>query len=216
MRIEEAVQKVKRFEGDRLTDKLSSLEREFSGLYKRGIEESCQKHSIDSKLLVSAFEIKKLTSQINISIHAIGMLAALPHLINDDEYIEYLSLGAGNTGHKFDLETDKRIAEFKFISWQGGAEAIRQNSLFKDFYELAEHETHKERYLYVLGIAIPLKFFNGHRAIQSVLSKSTKLSREFIERHGNRFVRVNEYYQYRKNLVKIVDLNSLDSASSAE
>ena len=65
--------------------------------------------------------------------------------------IEYVSLGAGNTGRAFDLETNQRIAEFKFIHWQGGPESIRQNSLFKDFYEMAEYDTRKQKFLYVLG-----------------------------------------------------------------
>jgi hypothetical protein len=62
------------------------------------------------------------------------------------ERVEYLSLGAGNTGKAFDLETDLRVCEFKFINWQGGAEAIRQNALFKDLYLLAEASTAKRKY----------------------------------------------------------------------
>jgi hypothetical protein len=65
--------------------------------------------------------------------------------------IEYVSLSAGNTKRKFDLEANQRIAEFNFIRWQGGSESIRQNSLFKDFYGLAEQGTQKEKFLYVLG-----------------------------------------------------------------
>jgi hypothetical protein len=62
------------------------------------------------------------------------------HILRPGEVIDCVSLGAGNTGRAFDLETNLRIAEFKFIHWQGGPESIRQNSLFKDFYEMAEHE----------------------------------------------------------------------------
>ena len=69
-----------------------------------------------------------------------------------------MSLGAGNTGRSFDQETDRRVAAFKFIRWQGGPESIRQNSVFKDFFLLAEHDTVKRRYLYVLGNHYPLKF----------------------------------------------------------
>ena len=79
--------------------------------------------------------------QINVVIHALGILLCLPHILRPGEVIDYVSLGAGNTGRAFDLETSLRIAEFKFIHWQGGPESIRQNSLFKDFYEMAEHET---------------------------------------------------------------------------
>ena len=80
----------------------------------------------------------------------------LPHILEPDERIEYVSLGAGNTGKAFDLETDRRNAEFKFINWRGGSEAIRENTLFKDFYLMAEHETHKLKFLYVLDTKHPL------------------------------------------------------------
>jgi hypothetical protein len=36
-------------------------------------------------------------------IHAVGILTALPHILEHDERIETLSLGAGNTGRQFDL-----------------------------------------------------------------------------------------------------------------
>ena len=133
----------------------------------------------------------------------------MPHILDEDEHINYLSLGAGNTGRKFDLETNKRIAEFKFINWQGGAEAIRQNSLFKDFYKLAEYETDKQRYVYVLGTEIPLRFFHGKRAIKSVLSRNNKLLEEFSIKYGDQFKRVHEYFQYREELVIIGDISSV-------
>ena len=100
--------------------------------------------------------IKRLAGEIHVVIHALGILLCLPHILKTGEIVESVSLGAGNTGKAFDLETNRRIAEFKFIRWQGGAEMIRQNALFKDFYLMAEHSTHKEKYLYVLGTEIPL------------------------------------------------------------
>lgn len=69
--------------------------------------------------------------KVNVVIHALGILLCLPHILEADGTVQYVSLGAGNTGRQFDLETDRRVAEFKFIQWQGGPESIRQNSLFK-------------------------------------------------------------------------------------
>src|SRR5208283_3156081 len=122
-------------------------------------------------VLGAAGQIKQLAGQINVVIHALGILLCLPHILRAGEVIEYVSLGAGNTNRNFDLETNQRIAEFKFIRWQGGPEVIRQNALFKDFYEMAEHATEKQRLLYVLGTQHPEKFFNGGRAISSVLGR---------------------------------------------
>ena len=74
-------------------------------------------------------------------------------------------------------DIDRRIAEFKFIHWRGGSEAIRQNGLFKDFYSLAEHETEKRKELYVLDCKYPLRFLRGGRALSSgVMHKSEALS----------------------------------------
>ncbi len=206
MKLEEAAKRVQVFEGASLTERLSELELSFKGLNRKESERLCLAHELDSSLLASAFEIKKLAGQINVLIHAAGILAALPSILEKAEVIESLSLGAGNTGKKFDLETDKRVAEFKFINWRGGAEAIRQNSLFKDFYDLAEFETDKEKYLYVLGLEMPLKFFNGGRNLKSVMSLNKSLSSEFFDKYKDRFTVVHDYFNFRKNSVKITDL----------
>lgn len=52
--------------------------------------------------------------------HAAGIMVALPWILESGEIVESLSLGAGNTGRDHDLETNRRIAEFKFIDWRGG------------------------------------------------------------------------------------------------
>ena len=80
------------------------------------------------------------------------------------EIIESVSLGAGNTGRQFDLETNLRIAEYKFIDWRGDSESIRQNGVFKDFFSMAEYETSKTKHLYVVGITHPIRFLTGGRA----------------------------------------------------
>lgn len=206
MEIERAIAKVNNFKGDGLTGTLRDIEIEFDKANRANTELLCKKFQLDSDLLSSALKVKKAASQINVIIHAVGILLALPHILTEDEHVESLSLGAGNTGRSFDLETNKRVAEFKFINWQGGSEATRQNSLFKDFYELAEYEEDKQRYLYVIGKQIPLRFFNGSRAIRSVLSRNNKLSQEFSDKYGDRFQVVNEYYQYKKDAVVIEDI----------
>jgi hypothetical protein len=98
--------------------------------------------------------------------------------------ISYVSLGAGNTGRKVDLETDLRIAEFEFVRWQGGRKASDKHSLFKGFYEMAESATLKGKFLCVLGTEHVDKLFNGVRAISSVLSRHVRLRNEFSEKHG--------------------------------
>ncbi|MFH1976838.1 MAG: hypothetical protein ABIJ52_15020 [Pseudomonadota bacterium] len=206
MKLEEAARRVQNFEDGSLTKKLSNLEHIFKGMGAIQAKELCATNKLDANLLSASFELKKLAGQINVVIHAAGILASLPSLLIEGEKIEYLSLGAGNTGKQFDLETTHRIAEFKFINWKGGSESIRQNSLFKDFFGLAEEETEKDKYLYVLGIEKPLKFFNGKRKLSSVMSKNIALQSKFISIYALRFSIVNEYYKFRENNVKLVDI----------
>ena len=117
-----------------------------------------------------------------------------------------MSIGAGNTGRSFDLETNSRIAESKFIHWRGGPESIRQNSVFKDFFGLAEQETTKNRYLYVLGTEHGERFFNGGRALSSVL-RTAELRNKFNEKFGQQYRTVCDYYLPRKDLVVIQDVS---------
>ena len=71
----------------------------------------------------------------------------------------------------FDLETNLRVAEFKFINWRGGTETIRQNGVFKDYLLLALHPTAKRKHLYLLGTDHAVKFLRGGRALSSVLNR---------------------------------------------
>jgi hypothetical protein len=192
----EAVKAIQQFEKGSLTDRISAIESKLAGADSIVIQSVYPSLGITSDLLESAIMFKRIAGQINVLIHSIGILLYLPEILEKDEFVEYLSLGAGNTGRPFDLETNHRIAEFKFIIWQGGAESIRQNSLFKDFFLLAEYETPKEKYLYVLGKKHPMKFLTGERSLESVMSRNNKLLLEFQAKYGSRFKKVSEYFEY--------------------
>jgi hypothetical protein len=114
-----------------------------------------------------------------------------------------------NIGREFDLATDKRVAEFKFIKWQGGPESIRQNSIFYDFFTLAECTSVRKRYLYLLGTDEALKFLRGNRSLTSVLSKNRNISDQFRDRYNKEFKVVSDYYNAKQNLVELVDLIKL-------
>ena len=147
-----------------------------------------------------------MAGQINVTIHALGILLCLPHILESDERVEYVSLGAGNTGRDFDLETNCRVAEFKFIRWRGGAETIRQNSVFKDYFLLAEHPTAKQKHLYLLGTEHAIRFLQGGRAMSSVLSRNDKLQKLFADRFGEAFPTVRDYYAVHGSTVQIDDV----------
>lgn len=164
-------------------------------------------NGITSEGLLSALVIKALAGQINVIVHALGILLSLPYLLEEGEVIEGLSLGAGNTGRNHDLETDRRVAEFKFITWRGGPDTIRQNGLFVDLFNLVSTDTTKRRELYVLGRREPDRFLNGRRAIPSVLSKHATVKTRFDQRHAaDRYTTVREYWESIRNQVEIIDL----------
>ncbi len=204
-----SAKKIQDFEHGDLTKRIANLEAELEGLNQNRVQLLCSENKIDDTLLHSAITLKNALGQINVVIHAIGIMSLLPIILQPGELVESLSLGAGNTGKKFDLETNLRIAELKFIQWKGGAEAIRQNSLFKDFFYLAEENTNKKRCLYVLGLEHPIKFLEGGRDIKSVLSRNVKLLNIFRNRYHGQFSKVREYYHFRKHLVDIIDINKV-------
>lgn len=208
MDILQAAAILKAFGGDSLGRSIVRAEQAMSGLAVESCASTLKALKIDDDLICAAAQMKSLAGQINVIIHAVGILSCLPHLLIPGEIVEYASLGAGNTGKKFDLETSHRIAEFKFIRWQGGPESIRQNQLFKDFYLLARDETQKKKFLYVLGTEHPLKFLCGGRALKSVLSRNSKVDAMFLGEFGERYATVGDYYKDHSHLVSITDVSS--------
>lgn len=202
----EAASNVQQFQGASLTALLASIEHELKNKDQGSLINLYPAVGLNPLLLESALVLKQAAAQVNVLIHAVGILLTLPFILQDGETIEALSLGAGNTGKPYDVETDVRVAEFKFIAWRGGPESIRQNSLFKDFFYLAELESTKKRYLYVLDATYPLKFLNGGRTLASVLTRNEKLRYDFQQRYGERFRVVRDYYEHKKNDVLIEDL----------
>jgi HAMP domain-containing protein len=136
---------LERFTRADLGRSLSSIESALIGLTAGSYAETIAAAGVTSEVLSAAASLKRLAGQVNVAIHAAGILLCLPHILQAEERVEYVSLGAGNTGREFDLETTRRIAEFKFIHWRGGPESIRQNGLFKDFYLLAESTSKKSK-----------------------------------------------------------------------
>jgi len=200
-----AISAVQQFCGPDLTDTLSRVEAALRGTNSESLAVALGAFSASDDALNGAGQLKQIAGQINVVIHALGILLCLPKVLEPGETILGTSLGAGNTGRKFDLETDRRVAEFKFIHWQGGPESIRQNGLFKDFFLLAEYESPKQKELYVLGTKHPLKFLNGGRSLESVLSKDVSLHRHFRAKFGNQYKTVREYYRARCDKVAIRD-----------
>jgi hypothetical protein len=151
--------------------------------------------------------LKRAVGQVNTVIHAVGMLSILPRILEPDEQLLSLSIGAGNTGKNVDLETDRRVAEFKFIDWKG-ADSLRQDAVFTDLVKLCLLQTDKQKYLYLSGSTLALKFFRGRRAISSVLARRRHMLRLFTEAYGTEHTVVSDFFTCAQNTVHIVDLHA--------
>ena len=202
-----AARALEAFAGTRLTSRISELEASFVGSGVVDAQGLLSSAEVSHDLFAAANLLKRVAGQIHVVIHTVGILLCLPHILEPSEHVEYLSLGAGNTGRSFDLETNLRVAEFKFINWHGGSETIRQNALFKDLYLLAEDPTPKRKFMYVLETEHPLKFLLGGRSLNSVMSRNRKLWDEFQDRYGAQFSTVRDYYDSRSAQVALVGIS---------
>ena len=198
-----------------LSARIAGLEGSLAGRARDSALAHLESEGIDEAGLLAALAIKAMAGQINVIVHTLGILVSLPYVLDKGEIIKSLSLGAGNTGRKHDLETDRQVAEFKFIDWKGGPESIRQNSLFADLFGLVCADTTKRKLLYVVGKEHPMRFFQGGRALKSVLSKNSAVAARFRALHGETYIRVRDYYMTVEGQVEIADLRDLVPAFKA-
>lgn len=112
----DAAERLSRFAGPDLGRTLSKIEERSRGVTRETTTGLLAEVGASKDALAAAATIKALAGQINVTIHALGILRCLPHILQPGEVVEYVSLGAGNTGRPFDLETNLRVAEFKFIT----------------------------------------------------------------------------------------------------
>lgn len=194
------------FTGQNLSKRIGGIESDLVGCDVDGCRARCDEVGVNPTLFAAASDVKRVAGQIDVIVHAVGGMLLLSKILEPGEVVQNLSLGAGTAGKPFDIETDRRVAELKFIRWRGGSESIRQNSIFKDFYNLAEYPTTKRKELYVLDAAHPIRFFNNNRALHSVMSKNNKLWTEFQSKYSNRYQTVSQYYSVQQSEVEIIDI----------
>ncbi|MCL2009423.1 MAG: hypothetical protein FWG71_02610 [Synergistaceae bacterium] len=175
--------------------------------YKVDVLDYVKQHRV-TEMLAEKLYIKRLSAQVDVAIHAYGILVALSKILEDDEVIEHLSLGAGTKpGKTYDVVTSKRIAEFKFAEWDRGSNTIRQNGIFKDFLELAINTKGcgKTKYIYCLSADDIIKFLSSsERNLGSVLSRN--MMDKKYPKYQERYKTVKAFYQEFKNEVEIVEL----------
>jgi hypothetical protein len=205
-----ALEAVLRFRGNSadLGQTIAGLERALVGATREVVAAVASHAGVDRSLLEGALLAKSIAAQIDVVLHSVGIVQALPYVLDEGEQVLSTSLGAGNTGRRWDLETNRQVAEFKFIRWKG-KDSIRQNTLFVDLFHLAEADTTKRKVLYVTGIEWPQRFLAGDRAITSVLEKHGRVASSFTTVYGDTHRVVSDYWSVVRDRVELVDLEGL-------
>jgi hypothetical protein len=208
------VEQIARFSGSDLSSKISELEFKFAKRTGGEIATQLRADSINHDLLRAARSIKRAAAQIDVVLHAIGIVVLLPSILEDAEIVESLSLGAGSSeASRFDLETNRRIAEFTFIEWTGN-DNTRLQKIFKDFYRLAEFETAKRKELWLTDDSHVLKYLRSGSSIRSATHKHRDVWETFQARYPE-IGTVREYYRMRGDVVnfRLIALDDLSPQS---
>ena len=199
-----------RGESGELRDRIREIESSVVGLLSADSAAAANRLGVNRNLLAGAVLVKRLAAQVDVVLHAAGILQALPHILQPDETVTAVSLGAGSTGRGYDLETDKQIAEFKFIGWKGSSEAARQDNLLIDVFNLAtDADTTKRRVLYLTGVETPLRWLEtSKRDTRDCLARRHRIPARFNARYGKEaYPRVCDYWAAVSDLVEVLDLN---------
>lgn len=133
-----------------LTDTITGLEEGLEGSTQAQVGGLLEDAGISSGLLRDAMTVRARIGRVSDVIHATAIALSLTALLQSGEVIARPSLAAGNDKSRpFDLETDRRVAEFKLARWTG-SNAMRKREVFKDLITLAAEESERAAELYVL------------------------------------------------------------------
>ncbi|MEV0708087.1 hypothetical protein [Nocardia aurea] len=202
-----------RFLTDRdLTAHLAAAE---SALERAGSETSREvvaEYGFSDDLLDAALAVRAHVGRLSDVIHATVIARVLPAVLEPGEIVvRRPSLGAGNDPSRpFDLETDRRIAEFKVAQWKG-ADTMRKRGVVADLVHLALDESGRRAQLFVVG-ALPGRFLTTSTStIEWALGRSSPHARaRFAERFGPATdFTIAEFTRVHGAHIELVDLATL-------
>jgi len=141
---------------------------------------------LTEQLLEAALIVRRDVGRVSDVIHATVISLALPLILEEGEYVSNRpSLGPGNDQSRpFDLETNRRVAEFKVAVWSGG-DMMRKRGVTADLVHLALDETGRRPELWVAGTE-PLRFLQTSTStVGDLLSRSSRRQRaQYEARYG--------------------------------
>lgn len=202
-----------RFLTDRdLTARLAAAEAALHHAGSDASREVAAEYGFSDDLLDAALAVRTHVGRLNDVIHATVIARVLPGILEQGEVvIQRPSLGAGNDPMRlFDLETDRRIAEFKVALWKG-ADTMRKRGVVADLVHLALDESGRRAQLFVVG-ELPVKFLTTSKStVEWALGRSSPHTRA---RFGQRFgpagdYTIAEFTRVHGGHIELVDLATL-------
>ncbi|MGL6236102.1 MAG: hypothetical protein ACRC20_12250 [Segniliparus sp.] len=147
-----------------LTGYLAETETALRGAQASTVEGIVAERLFTPELLGAALSVRALVGRLNDVVHASVIALVLPRILEPGETItKRPSLGAGNDKLRpYDLETDKRVAEFKVAQWKG-ADTMRKRHVFGDLVHLALDPSDRRAQLYTVGPR-PAHYLRGSKA----------------------------------------------------
>ncbi|SCF06481.1 hypothetical protein GA0070607_5095 [Micromonospora coriariae] len=194
-----------------LTGRISDLEARLNGVDRRAVSSLAEEAGMGSELLRAALLVRQHAGRLSDVIHAAAITLVLPKILEDGErVVRRPSLAAGNDlSRPYDLETDRRIAEFKVSVWKG-ADAMRKRGVFADLVHLALDTSGRRPQLYVAGPPA-IHFLRGARgtAEWGLNRSSPRLRQGFEERFGPLDVPIRDFTAGPAGRVELIDLTVL-------
>ena len=189
-----------------MTDSIANLEEALEGSTQAQVGSLLEDAGVAPGLLRDAMTVRARIGRVSDVIHATAIALSLPALLQSGEVMARPSLGAGNDKSRpFDLETNRRVAEFKMARWKG-SDAMRKRQTFKDLVHLAAEESDRTAELYVLGER-PIHFLQTSRSKASWgLDRSPPTQRLFEEKFGSLDMAIADFTSGPGAHVKVIDL----------
>lgn len=190
-----------------LTDRLASVEDKLVGCSGAAGTEAAADRGLTGEMLAATLAVRSQVGRLSDVIHACAITLALPHILEPGEQITVRpSLGAGNDPSRpFDLETDRRIAEFKVAQWTG-SDSWRQRTLLSDLVHLTLDESGRRAQLYVVGPR-PAHYLRTTRStVKRVLARASERTRERVAARFDPAMTIAEFTAGPAAGVELIDL----------
>jgi hypothetical protein len=202
---------------EELTPRIARLEGALQGSDRAAAAAVADTSGLSSDLIGAALLVRQHAGRLNDIIHAAVITQTLPLILEDGEHVtKRPSLASGNDpGRPFDLETNRRVAEFKLAMWKG-ADSMRMRGVIADLVHLALADTARRAQLFVVG-NVPIRFLRtSTMTVQWALGRaSPTLRAAFDKRFGDDPIEIRDFTANHASSVELIDLTGLLPALSS-